>query len=236
MESYNIPLRSAEAEFLEKKSRFITNIAPVSSEDEARAFLSTIREKYREATHNVYAYRVMGYSESRKEADVYDRLAPGSVTAAKKPITNHGVCRHSDDGEPSGTAGVPLLDTFIKRDIYDFCCVATRYFGGILLGAGGLTRAYSRCGTLALEVSGLGIMREMALCAIKLQYAQYESAKRVLIAGGAVIQTEDFAAEIGVEFLLPKNRLPDLQQRITELTLGTSNVQINGSKMHVCKE
>ena len=202
MEPYKLPLRAAEAEFTEKKSRFISSISPVSSEEEALIFMSLIRNKHSEATHNVYAYR----------------------------IKTTGVYRRSDDGEPSGTAGTPLLEVFMKRDIYDFCCVATRYFGGILLGAGGLVRAYARCGAIALEASGVGIMREMLLCAIKLPYSLYESAKRLLSIHSAGIDTEDFGAQVDIRFLVNEENFAALSDNFQELTSGTVTIHKEGHR------
>jgi len=206
MKQYKLPLMAAEAEFTEKKSLFICSITPVSSESEARAFLESIRGKHRDANHNVYAYRV-------KE---------------------NNVCRHSDDGEPSGTAGMPLLDTFLKQDIYDFCCVATRYFGGVLLGAGGLVRAYSRCGAVALEASGVGCKRELVLCTARLSYALYEVVKRLLSARGVDITNEDFGEDVTLSFSLPAEDLQALRKEITELTAGTVTVETEGTCMSVC--
>ena len=200
-----MPLCAAEAEFVEKKSRFIGSIAPVSSEGEARAFLESIRARYRDANHNVYSYRV-------KE---------------------NNICRFSDDGEPSGTAGMPLLDTFLKQDVYDFCCVATRYFGGILLGAGGLVRAYARCGAVALEASGTGFMRELTLCGTAMPYSLYEVVKRLLLAGGADIAGEDFGAKVNIDFSLPSEDLAALEEKVTELTAGSVNIVVEGTRMGV---
>ena len=206
MESiYKIPLQAAKAEFTEKKSRFISYISPAFSEDEALAFLRSIREKHREATHNVYAYR----------------------------IKNSGVSRHSDDGEPSGTAGMPLLDVFIRREIYDFCCVVTRYFGGVLLGAGGLIRAYARCAAEALEASGIGEMRETAVCQATVPYASYESVKRLLISCEAEITTEDFGADVNFQFLLDSSKLQLLTDRITELTAGAISIRVERNEMRI---
>jgi len=202
---YKLPLRPADAEFVEKKSRFICHITPVSSEEEALAFLSSIRSRYRDANHNVYAYR----------------------------IKDNNICRYSDDGEPSGTAAMPLLEAFMKQDVYDFCCVATRYFGGTLLGAGGLVRAYARCGATALEASGVGIMRELTLCAATLQYSLFEAVKRLLISGGAEITSEDFGADVSLKFTLPSEALPALQKKVTEATAGTVILSAESTKMGV---
>ena len=197
---YKLPLHAAESEFTERKSRFIGHITPVSNEEEALNFLRSIRGKHREASHNVYAYR----------------------------IKNGGICRHSDDGEPSGTAGMPLLNIFLKQDIYDFCCVATRYYGGIMLGAGGLVRAYARCGTAALEASGVGIMRECTLCSVALPYALYEAARRLLNSCGAEITSEDFGAEVAMCFSMLSEELPRLSNNLSELTAGAISVEIEG--------
>ena len=203
MQPYKLPLRVAIAEFTEKKSRFISNISPVSSEEEALAFLRSIKEKHREATHNVYAYR----------------------------IKNNNICRYSDDGEPSGTAGMPLLEAFLRQDIYDFCCVATRYFGGILLGAGGLVRAYARSGSIALEASGVGLMREVTVCSMTLAYSLYENMKRLLNSCDVDIISEDFAAVVSLKFSLPSEDLPPLEKRVTEMTAGTVLINVEGTKM-----
>ena len=194
--SYKLPLKVATAEFIEKKSRFIAHVTPVASEDEALSFLRDIRGKFKDANHNVYAYR----------------------------IKSNNITRFNDDGEPSGTAGMPLLDAFVKQDIYDFCCVATRYFGGIHLGAGGLVRAYSRCGSIAIEASGVGIMRELAVCSVVMSYSLYESIRRALVESGVRIDSEDFGADVVVDFVLPADELAQLKNKITELTAGTVHV------------
>ena len=204
-QAYKLPIMIATADFTEKKSRFIANISPVSTEEEALDFLRSIREKHREASHNVYAYR----------------------------IKNNNIQRYNDDGEPSGTAGMPLLDTFVKQEIYDFCCVATRYFGGILLGAGGLIRAYARCGTIAVEKSGVGIMRELTSSTITLPYPIFENIKRVLNENDVKISSEDFAAEVTITFTLPTENLPPLKQVITELTAGKIDIEEQEKQMSV---
>ncbi|MCL2365348.1 MAG: YigZ family protein [Defluviitaleaceae bacterium] len=196
MKPYLLPIRAAQADFVEKKSRFIGHISPVASEEEARTFLQSVREQHREANHNVYAYR----------------------------LKENGIMRHSDDGEPGGTAGLPLLNVFLKQDIYDFCCVATRYFGGIHLGAGGLVRAYSRCGTIALNAAGVGAKRELALCAVSMAYGQYESVKRLLIASNASISDEAFGADVTLTFSLLSEGVDALQHALTEQTAATVQI------------
>lgn len=200
MEPYKSPLTIAEAEFTEKKSRFISHVAPVHSEEEALLFLESVREKHRIATHNVYSYR----------------------------IKCGNICRYSDDGEPSGTASMPLLDVFVKQDVYDFCCVATRYFGGVMLGAGGLVRAYSRCGVIALEASGVGVVREMAQCSVSLTYPQYEAVRMQLATHGAEIVSEDFSEVILLKFQLPLDNLPKLTCAVLEISSGLVRISEEG--------
>jgi len=202
-EQYKLPLRVAKTEFIEKKSRFISHITPAPTEEEALAFLRAIREKHREANHNVYAYR----------------------------IKNNNICRYSDDGEPSGTAGMPLLEAFLRQDIYNFCCVATRYFGGTLLGAGGLVRAYARCGAIALEASGIGLMREITICTTTMPYSLYENMKRLLTANKADNINEDFGVDVQIRFSLPSEEIPALEKKVTQLTAGTVNISIESTQM-----
>ena len=122
MKDYKTVKTESHDEFTEKRSRFIGYVKPVKTEDEATGFISSIRSKHWDARHNVYAYS----------------LREGNIK------------RYSDDGEPSGTAGMPVLDVITKNEVYDVCVVVTRYFGGVLLGTGGLVRAYSQGAKLAL--------------------------------------------------------------------------------------
>lgn len=193
MEEYALPCREAQDEFIERKSRFIGHIVTVSTEAEALAFLKRIREAHRDATHNVYAYR----------------------------IYNGGLCRHSDDGEPSGTAGLPLLEVFTRQGVYDFCCVATRYFGGILLGAGGLTRAYAKCGTVALAASGLGVMRAYAQGRMRCAYAQFDMLKRVLEDAGAEMEDAVFTDTVEMLFSLQEAGWEALCERLSAVSAGS---------------
>jgi len=205
MNSYKLPLNTANAEFIEKKSRFIGHIARVSSAEEALEYLRLVRIAHSAANHNVYAYRI-------KEG---------------------GICRHSDDGEPSGTAGMPLLDVFLKQDVYDFCCVGTRYFGGVMLGAGGLIRAYSRCASIALEAAGIGIMREVTSCKAVVPYSLYESIKRLFIACGAQITSEKFEVNVEIKISIPTEDVLALQVKFIELTADSVKLEIESSSYQV---
>ena len=131
MRAYRTLGQCASAEFIEKKSRFIGHACPVETEEEALAFLERIRREHRDATHNCYAYTVG---------------------------QNMGIMRYSDDGEPGGTAGLPMMDVLKKRDVRNCCVVVTRYFGGVLLGAGGLVRAYTRGTAIALDAARVVVM------------------------------------------------------------------------------
>jgi len=205
MNPYKLPLNSAKAEFIEKKSRFIGHIARVSSAEEALEFLRIIRNEHKDANHNVYAYR----------------------------IREGNICRHSDDGEPSGTAGMPLLDVFLKQDIYDFCCVGTRYFGGIMLGGGGLIRAYSRTASIALEAAGIGIMREVTACRLEMPYSLYEQVRRVIAISGAQVDAEKFEINVEINISLPSEDVIGLGAKITELTAGSVRLELLGSSYQV---
>ena len=145
MDEYKTILRAADAEFVEKKSRFIGHVRPVSTEEEALAFLAEMRARYWDASHNVYAYR----------------------------IREGGAQRYSDDGEPQGTSGLPSLDVLRKSGVTDVIAVVTRYFGGTLLGAGGLVRAYSHTVSLALQQAGIAVMRVCTLAQLTCSYSQY---------------------------------------------------------------
>ena len=208
MKPYKLPLKTAKAEFIEKKSRFIGHIARVSSAEEALEFLRVIRSEHKDANHNVYAYRI-------KEGNIY---------------------RHSDDGEPSGTAGMPLLDVFLKQDIYDFCCVGTRYFGGIMLGGGGLIRAYSRTASIALEAAGIGIMREVTACRAVMPYSLYEQVKRLIAASGAHVDAEKFEVNVEMDISLPAEYVEELGAKITELTADSVRLEVLGSSYQVFGE
>ena len=131
MTEYYIPTRAAESEFVEKRSRFIGYIKPVETEAEARAFVEEIKKRHYDARHNCWCYL----------------------------LREGGVVRYSDDGEPQGTAGQPMLGVFEKEGITDLVCVVTRYFGGILLGTGGLLRAYTKGAKDALDAAGVSVVR-----------------------------------------------------------------------------
>ena len=138
--------KRASAEMIERKSVFIGTAAPVASEAEARELIEEMRHKYHDATHNVYAYQLNGGA----------------------------IARYSDDGEPQGTAGIPVLNILKMSGVSDLCVVVTRYFGGILLGAGGLVRAYAASAKLAIETAGIVTMTDFAILRVRCSYSEYQ--------------------------------------------------------------
>ncbi len=167
--------RSARAEFEEKRSRFIGYIQPVHTEEEALFFLESIRSKHWDAKHNVYAYRL-------KEG---------------------GRSRFSDDGEPQGTAGMPVLEVLQKKDLCDCIVVVTRYFGGILLGTGGLVRAYSQAASMAAEAAGRIRMQTCYFCRIECDYADYGRVSSLVPEWDGRIDDTVFEENVILSFRLP---------------------------------
>lgn len=189
LRGYQTVRAAAEAEFTEKKSRFIGYIEPVSGEEEALAVIARRKALHREATHNVYAYSLRG-----------------------------GQVRCSDDGEPQGTAGVPVLEVLQKSGVTDACFVVTRYFGGTLLGAGGLVRAYSQGASLALKTAELRPMNPCTVLALAMDYALYGKVSYLLPSYNAVTLKSDFGAEVALQIMLRSERAATLQRELDELT------------------
>lgn len=186
----------AEASFIEKRSEFIGYIAPVKTDEEAVNFINTIKAKHRKAKHNVYAYIL------RKD----------------------NISRYSDDGEPQGTAGVPVLDVLQKRGLTDVCVVVTRYFGGILLGGGGLVRAYSHAASLACDAAHT---MDMCLChrlKICTDYGMYGKLTYILPNFETITVNSDFADSVTLELFVLSEKLSALISEITEITNGSAEI------------
>ena len=197
-----IPAGYGEAEFTEKRSRFIGRVWPLQSEEEALEHLKEIRSRHWDATHNVYAYI----------------------------LREGGIMRYSDDGEPQGTSGMPTLTVFRSREIQNVLCIVTRYFGGILLGTGGLVRAYTQAARLALEAAGVALLREWEELLIACPYPLYEKVKRELELAGAAISSTDFGADVSIEAMLEKGRSAALNERLRELSSGAVEAVLMGSQ------
>ena len=200
MTEYFIPTGPSETEFTEKRSRFIGHVWRVETEEEARACIEAMKKRYHDARHNCWCYAVR----------------------------EGGVVRYSDDGEPQGTAGQPMLGVFQKENITNFCCVVTRYFGGILLGAGGLVRAYTRSAKDALDAAGVSVVRRWVDLAVPCPYALFERVKLEVEGQDGVLGETEYAADVTVHALLPEERVEAFRARITELTAGGSAAQVVG--------
>ena len=199
MDGYIIPAGYGEAEYIDKKSRFIGQVEHVESKSEAMAFVERIRKKHADATHNVWAYVLSG-----------------------------GAMRWSDDGEPGGTSGQPTLNVFRQAGVCDVCCVVTRYFGGILLGSGGLVRAYSKAAALALEAAGRARMAEWQRVELDCTYAQYERVRRALEGAGAEGLEGGFGEFVTVSALLPAGAAEELAGRLSDMTAGAARLRVLG--------
>ena len=189
---YKTVKNESYGEFTEKRSRFIGYVKPVKTEVEATEFINSIRSKHWDARHNVYAYS----------------LREGNIK------------RYSDDGEPSGTAGMPVLDVITKNEVYDVCVVVTRYFGGVLLGTGGLVRAYSQGAKTALESGQVVLMQNCLVCSLSCTYNQYGKISSLIPETGGVIDDSVFESDVKLSFHIKPDALPALNKRLADLTSG----------------
>lgn len=202
MISYLVPAGFGEAEFIEKHSRFIGRVWRTDTEEQALECLRQMREKHRDATHNVYAYI----------------------------IRENNIMRYSDDGEPSGTSGMPTLNVFSSEEIKNVCCVVTRYFGGTLLGTGGLARAYSKAAKLALDAAGVSRMAQWRSFSVSSDYGFFERAKRILEDFEAVTEETDFGAEVTLKALIREDRAQAFSEKLTDLSNGKAVFEDTGSQ------
>ena len=202
MLSYQTIERAACDEFIERRSRFIGSVKPVQTEEDAVSFINEQRAKYWDATHNVYAYS----------------LRQGNIR------------RYSDDGEPQGTAGIPTLDVLQKSGVTDAVVVVTRYFGGVLLGAGGLVRAYSHGASLALQAGGVITMELCATARLLCDYNQYGRVSALIPAGGGVIEDTAFTDVVEIQFHIPGEQIPLLNRQLADATCGEVRVEETGER------
>ena len=190
------------AEFEEKKSVFIGHCARVTNEEDAAAYVKQLKKQYADARHNVWAY-----------------LLRGGIVA-----------RYSDDGEPQGTAGVPVLDVIRKSGAEDVCVVVTRYFGGILLGAGGLVRAYSHTASLALAQAHIITYEKYDELTLSCSYSDYQKLSAELPKYGAVVDSTDFADDVVLKFALKQGQTADLLAKVQEMSAGKIVPEITGTR------
>lgn len=202
MKEYKTVEFESSDEFTEKKSRFIGYVKPVKTQAEAVEFINSIKTKHWDATHNVSAY----------------------------VLKKNNIQRSSDDGEPSGTAGVPVLDVLLKEGLVDVCVVVTRYFGGTLLGAGGLIRAYSHGSKIAVEAGHIITMAPCKIITVSVDYSFYDRMNIMLGDFGANIENSEFADKVNIVFSLKESLVDNLSKTLTEQSNGKYTLNIIGEK------
>ena len=201
MTEYLIPTGPGGGELVEKRSRFLGRVWPVEGEEEARAYIEETRKRHYDARHNCWCWRLKDGPE-----------------------------RYSDDGEPQGTAGQPMLNVFQRENVTNVCCVVTRYFGGVLLGAGGLVRAYTQAAKLALDDAGISVVRRWVEVSVPCPYPLFERMKLEVEGAGGVLGDVEYAADVTVKALLPEGAVEGFSARIAELTAGGSAAAVVGER------
>ena len=196
---FRVPFGFGESEFTEKRSRFIGHVWSVETEEEAQAHIREMKAKYYDARHNCWCCRI-----------------------------GQNVMRYGDDGEPQGTAGQPMLKVFERENVTNVVCVVTRYFGGILLGAGGLTRAYSKAAKDALTAAGAATMGLWAQVEIPCTYPLLERVKLEVAAVEGIVDDTVFGADVVICASIMAERVVSLQERLTELSAGAITVKKQG--------
>ncbi len=197
MAAYRTIAAPAQAEIVEKKSRFIGQIAPVSTEEEALAFINGVKAEHRMARHNVYAYVLRG-----------------------------GRIRYTDDGEPAKTAGMPTLEAIQHAGLEDVAVVVTRYFGGILLGTGGLVRAYTDATKAAIDAADVVTVAVCVDIILEVPYGLYEQVCRIAEACQAKLQESDFAENVLLTFRMLDGTQDPFLEKLTELTRGQTEIMV----------
>lgn len=199
-ESYFVPAAEGESEFTEKRSRFIGHISRAESEAEARAYIEKIKKRHYDARHNCWCY----------------------------VIHEGGAVRYGDDGEPQGTAGQPMLNVLQREGVENAVCVVTRYFGGVLLGAGGLTRTYGKSAKEALDAAGKARMALWTRLRVSVPYPLLERFTRLAGAHNGVTEDSGYGADVTVTLRLPKERTEAFRAALTELSNGGIAPEICG--------
>ena len=208
MNDYRTVLKVASDEIIEKKSRFIGYVAPCKSEAEALAFLAEVRKKHSDATHNVYAYN----------------------------IRENNIRRYSDDGEPSGTAGVPTLEVILKENLTDICVVVTRYFGGTLLGAGGLVRAYGKAAKAGILKAEPAHMIYSEIFDVTADYGDLGKIEHEIMSKGYMVLDKIFADRVTLTICTEKEKSDELFKSLTECTFGKAQISRTGERFVAKKD
>ena len=192
MDEYLVPTGFGQDEFIEKKSRFIGRVWLVETEAEALEKIQEMIKQHYDATHNCWAY-----------------------------VIKDGPMRFSDDGEPGGTAGNPMMQVLQRENLYNVVCVVTRYFGGVLLGAGGLVRAYTKGAKIAIDAAGKSMKRVWTVLYVPCPYTYYERVKLEIEAFEGVLRDTQFGAEVELEILIAQDKAQAFVDRLTDMTAGT---------------
>ncbi len=199
MSEYFIPAGDGEAEFTEKRSSFLGHVRMVETEDEAKIFVAEMKKKYYDARHNCWCY-----------------------------IIKDGAVRYSDDGEPQGTAGIPMLEVLKREGVTNVVCVVTRYFGGVLLGTGGLLRAYTKSAKDALDAAGISVVRRWVMAELACTYSLLERLKLECTAANGLVSDVEYSTDVCLKLLLPEDGVEDFSRRIADVTAGASRLAIIG--------
>lgn len=199
LSQYRTVYAGGEAEIIEKKSRFIATVKPVKSEEEAIDFIESLKKKYWNATHNCSAYVIGDHFQ---------------------------VQRCSDDGEPSGTAGKPMLDVLLGEELHDTAVVVTRYFGGTLLGTGGLVRAYQASTKAGLEASTVITKMHGSKVSVQTDYTGLGKIQYILGQRGLTILNSEYTDRVALEVLLPEAEMRTVMAEITEGTNGQAVMEV----------
>lgn len=199
MSEYFIPAGDGEAEFTEKRSSFLGHVRMVETEDEAKTFVAEMKKKYYDARHNCWCY-----------------------------IIKDGAVRYSDDGEPQGTAGIPMLEVLKREGVTNVVCVVTRYFGGVLLGTGGLLRAYTKSAKDALDAAGISVVRRWVMAELACTYSLLERMKLECTAANGLVSDVEYSTDVCLKLLLPEDGVEDFSRRIADVTAGASRLAIIG--------
>ena len=201
MTEYLVPTRPSETQFTEKRSTFIGHVWPAASEEEARACIDEMKKKYHDARHNCWCYRI-----------------------------KDGPVRYSDDGEPQGTAGQPMLNVFEREAVENVCCVVTRYFGGVLLGAGGLVRAYTQSAKSALDGAGISVVRRWVEALLPCPYSWHDRVRLEIERLGGTVAETDYGADVCFTVLLPEERAQEILDAVLDLSAGQIEGIVSGER------
>lgn len=202
MEPYYIPTAAGESTYTEKRSTFLGHVRPVETEDEARAFIAQMKKQYHDARHNCWCYLIRGGAE-----------------------------RYSDDGEPQGSAGIPMLEVFRRAGVTNAVCVVTRYFGGVLLGTGGLLRAYTKSAKDALSDAGISAVRRWVCVDVQCSYALLERVKNAAAALCGAVDGMDYGADVTLHLLLPEEAAGTFETQLRDLSSGAAAMAVTGEAL-----